>query len=258
MRYNNLEELFYAWREQQKKETGYRNKQIDIDSFSIDGIVDEKIWQSQIYTGKKVLYIAREANATGQKFADEGRFYLRDEESASKKRLFQRIMAMQNIIISRLDGNIKNEYTYTDFNENKKQIAFMNINKRGGASSADLIKLNDYAEKYKQYIKREIEIINPDYIICCGSYWQIIDHVYDYFKSKKEWENRKKSEPDIDMYYKLNIKGKIVPAINVYHPAAIKRNHEYVDLINNAFDLIENNCLIKSVRDINHNNNVPI
>lgn len=60
------------------------------------------------------------------------------------------------------------------------------------------------------------------------------------------------------MYYKLNIKGKIVPAINVYHPAAIKRNHEYVDLINNAFNLIENNCSIKSVRDINHNNYVPI
>jgi hypothetical protein len=92
------------------------------------------------------------------------------------------------------------------------------------------------SEKYKEFIKREIEIINPDYIICCGSYWQIIDHVYDYFKSKKEWENRKKSEPDIDMYYKLNIKGKIVPAFNVFHPSAIKRNQEYVDLINNIFD----------------------
>ena len=98
----------------------------------------------------------------------------------------------------------------------------MNINKRGGASSADLIKLNDYAEKYKQYIKREIEIINPDYIVCCGTYWQIIDHVYDYWKSEEEWENAKKSDPDIDIYYKLNINRKIVPAINVYHPAAIK------------------------------------
>lgn len=38
------------------------------------------------------------------------------------------------------------------------------------------------------------------------------------------------------MYYKLDINGKIVPAINVYHPAAIKRNQEYVDLINNVFD----------------------
>lgn len=162
--------------------------------------------------------------------------YDKDEESFRKKKIFQRIIAIQNIIKARLDGNIKNEYTYSDFNEIKKQIAFMNINKRGGSSSTDFKELNKYAEKYKEFIKREIEIINPDYIICCGSYWQIIDHVYDYFKSKKEWGNRKKSEPDIDMYYKLNIKGKIVPAFNVFHPSAIKRNQEYEDLINNIFD----------------------
>ena len=162
--------------------------------------------------------------------------YDKDAESSRKKKIFQRIIAIQNIIKARLDGNIKNEYTYSDFNEIKKQIAFMNINKRGGSSSTDFKELNKYAEKYKEFIKREIEIINPDYIICCGSYWQIIDHVYDYFKSKKEWGNRKKSEPDIDMYYKLNIKGKIVPAFNVFHPSAIKRNQEYEDLINNIFD----------------------
>ena len=156
--------------------------------------------------------------------------------SSRKKKIFQRIIAIQNIIKARLDGNIKNEYTYSDFNEIKKQIAFMNINKRDGSSSTDFKELNKYAEKYKEFIKREIEIINPDYIICCGSYCQIIDHVYDYFKSKKEWGNRKKSEPDIDMYYKLNIKGKIVPAFNVFHPSAIKRNQEYEDLINNIFD----------------------
>lgn len=51
----------------------------------------------------------------------------------------------------------------------------MNINKRGGSSSTDFKELNKYAEKYKEFIKREIEIINPDYIICCGSYWQIIE-----------------------------------------------------------------------------------
>jgi len=238
MKYNNLDDIFYledlfiVWQAEQAKEKEYKNDKVDIRSFSRDGFVDEKMWASSFLNGKRVLYIAREANATGQRLVDDGRFYLKDEESSRKKKIFQRIIAIQNIIKARLDGNIKNEYTYSDFNE----IAFMNINKRGGSSSTDFKQLNKYAEKYKEFIKREIEIINPDYIICCGSYWQIIDHVYDYFKSKKEWENRKKSEPDIDMYYKLNIKGKIVPAFNVFHPSAIKRNQEYVDLINNIFD----------------------
>ena len=242
MKYNNLDDIFYledlfiVWQAEQAKEKEYKIDKVDIRSFSRDGFVDEKMWVSSFLNEKRVLYIAREANATGQRLVDDGSFYLKDEESSRKKRIFQRIIAIQNIIKARLDGNIKNEYTYSDFNEIKKQIAFMNINKRGGSSSTDFKQLNKYAEKYKEFIKREIEIINPDYIICCGSYWQIIDHVYDYFKSKKEWENRKKSEPDIDMYYKLNIKGKIVPAFNVFHPSAIKRNQEYVDLINNIFD----------------------
>ena len=34
----------------------------------------------------------------------------------------------------------------------------------------------------------------------------------------------------------FNIKGKIVPSFNVFHPSAIKRNQEYEDLINNIFD----------------------
>ena len=241
-----LEDLFNVWQAEQAKEKEYKNKDKDKDkdkeSFSRDGIIDEKIWPSPILNGKRVLYIAREANATGQKFADSGRFFLRDEESARKKRIFQRIIAMQNIINARLDGNIKSEYTYSDFNEIKKQIAFMNINKRGGSSHTNFKNLNNYAKNYKEFIKKEIEIIDPDYIICCGTYWQIVDHVYDYFKSNKEWKNRKKSEPDIDMYYELDINGKVVPAINVYHPAAIiKRNQEYVDLINNVFDKLELN-----------------
>lgn len=67
------------------------------------------MWSSSFLNGKRVLYIAREANATGQRLVDDGRFYLKDEESSQKKKIFQRIIAIQNIIKARLDGNIKDE-----------------------------------------------------------------------------------------------------------------------------------------------------
>ena len=136
MKYNNLDDIFYledlfiVWQAEQAKEKEYKNDKVDIRSFSRDGFVDEKMWVYSFLNEKRVLYIAREANATGQRLVDDGSFYLKDEESSRKKRIFQRIVAMQNIIKARLDGNIKNEYTYSDFNEIKKQIAFMNINKR--------------------------------------------------------------------------------------------------------------------------------
>ena len=160
MKYNNLDDIFYledlfiVWQAEQAKEKEYKNDKVDIRSFSRDGFVDEKMWVSSFLNEKRVLYIAREANATGQRLVDDGSFYLKDEESSRKKRIFQRIIAIQNIIKARLDGNIKNEYTYSDFNEIKKQIAFMNINKRGGSSSTDFKQLNKYAEKYKEIYKK--------------------------------------------------------------------------------------------------------
>lgn len=42
----------------------------------------------------------------------------------------------------------------------------MNINKKDGGSAADMKILSQYAEIYIDEIKKEIEILNPDYIIC--------------------------------------------------------------------------------------------
>ncbi|MCL2153650.1 MAG: hypothetical protein FWH57_11975 [Oscillospiraceae bacterium] len=48
-------------------------------------------------------------------------------------------------------------------------LAVININKRGGSSSAADRVLENYACKYKGFIKDQIILINPKYIICCGS-----------------------------------------------------------------------------------------
>ena len=104
MKYNNLDDIFYledlfiVWQAEQAKEKEYKNDKVDIRSFSRDGFVDEKMWVSSFLNEKRVLYIAREANATGQRLVDDGSFYLKDEESSRKKRIFQRIIAIQNII----------------------------------------------------------------------------------------------------------------------------------------------------------------
>lgn len=44
----------------------------------------------------------------------------------------------------------------------------MNINKRGGFTSCQTDRLDAYVEKYKDLIDREIRIISPDIIVCCG------------------------------------------------------------------------------------------
>lgn len=50
-----------------------------------------------------------------------------------------------------------------------RYVAFMNINKRGGFTRCQIRRLAACVEKYKDLIDREIRIISPDIIVCCGS-----------------------------------------------------------------------------------------
>lgn len=98
MKYKNLNNIFYLedlfdiWTTEQAKEKEYKNDKVDIKSFSRDGFVDVKIWTSPILDGKRVLYIAREANATGQRFVDDGRFYLRMKKVLEKREFFKELL----------------------------------------------------------------------------------------------------------------------------------------------------------------------
>ena len=71
----------------------------------------------------------------------------------------------------------KIETKYTKFisywlkksNFNNCNIAYMNLNKRGGFGSTNFAHLKHYVVKYRGYILKEIEIINPDIIVCGGT-----------------------------------------------------------------------------------------
>lgn len=65
-----------------------------------------------------------------------------------------------------------------------KQIAYMNLNKRGGAGTATVQRsLNAYVSRYSDYIRKEIEIINPDFVVCCGS--GVIGMVFEVIRGEK-------------------------------------------------------------------------
>ena len=52
--------------------------------------------------------------------------------------------------------------------DNLQKIAYMNINKSGGSSRTNTTKLWEYANYHKDYILKEIELIDPNLIVCCG------------------------------------------------------------------------------------------
>lgn len=48
------------------------------------------------------------------------------------------------------------------------ECAYININKRGGDSTCDMNRLKTYAETYRDFIVKEVEIINPEIVIFLG------------------------------------------------------------------------------------------
>lgn len=166
-----LEKLFDEWRKRHISED-YSNDKISKNNFIPDGIIDEA---SYIQSPKKILFIAKEAACLDKrkKTAEENfetaqkdgfwcrRVVFGEEESGTS---FSSGLAL-------LANAILNENFETPEKDISalRYVAFMNINKRGGFTSCQPGRLAAYAKKYKDLIDREIRIISPDIIVCCGS-----------------------------------------------------------------------------------------
>ena len=165
-----LEKLFDEWRKRHISED-YSNDKISKNNFIPDGIIDEA---SYIQSPKKILFIAKEAaclDKTEKTTAEE------NFEAAQKDGFWCRRVVLGeeggtsfSSGLALLANAILNENFETPEKDISalRYVAFMNINKRGGFTSCQTRRLAAYAKKYKDLIDREIKIISPDIIVCCG------------------------------------------------------------------------------------------
>lgn len=167
-----LDELFEEWRERHEAEN-YDGENISKSNFIPDGIIDEA---SYMQSPKKILFIAKEAaclkkeNTIEKNFenAQNDGFWCRrvafGDAKAKKGRFSPGLALLANAIL-----NENFETPEKDISA-LRYVAFMNINKRGGFTECKNKKaLRGYAKIYKDLIDREIKIISPDIIVCCGS-----------------------------------------------------------------------------------------
>lgn len=165
-----LDELFEEWRERHEAEN-YDGENISKSNFIPDGIIDEA---SYMQSPKKILFIAKEAaclkkeNTIEKNFenAQNDGFWCRrvafGDAKAKKGRFSLGLALLANAIL-----NENFETPEKDISA-LRYVAFMNINKRGGFTECET-DLAAYVKKYKDLIDREIKIISPDIIVCCGS-----------------------------------------------------------------------------------------
>lgn len=239
-----LDALFEKWQRRQDGENpdNYSLDETGISkaSFTKDGVVNVVEWDT-LEKGKKVLYLMREANGNASEFkeggksVDNGEFWFRNcmSNNSFKNTIFKRIQYMQRII---LGNSLKDEKSIEKFIEKEKserdskllgKVAYMNINKRGGSQKVNCKILNKYAEIYRDEIKSEICLIKPDIIVCCGTYWTLLDNICNIYNST-EWSSDKDyryENAEISCEYYNSCK---VTILNMYHPSAPMSDKKYI------------------------------
>ena len=195
--------LFARW----KSERGYQY-------FISDGIFDEQEWNKQAY---KILFVLKEANwESGNEDLCK---YLLSEESSSYWKTWNNIARWIKALLEQ--GEYPRYVSKSDKSFWLRKVAAMNLKKVGGDAVAENDTIREYAEADRVYIKEQIELYQPDIIICCGrgngknadilhdiifdssqvSYWQnpITEAKYNYFTVKIRDDH-------------------VTPVVSFYHP----------------------------------------
>lgn len=164
-----LEKLFDEWRKRHISED-YSNDKISKNNFIPDGIIDEA---SYMQSPKKILFIAKEAACLKEENTIEKNFETAQNDGFWCRRVVlgeEKRGTGFSSGLALLANAILNENFETPEKDISalRYVAFMNINKRGGFTECKT-KLSDYVKNYKDLIDREIKIISPDIIVCCGS-----------------------------------------------------------------------------------------
>lgn len=144
---------------------------IEQDSFVKDGYVNKSKYDN---ADIKVLFILKEANIMFYR-GDENtsipdhQIKLYNGETDTKPKQFEKIGRMACFLQKRaVDGDKARMPSNEEIRDARCSCAFMNLNKRGGGSSANDDKIKAYVYKYVKFIRRQIELINPDCIVVVG------------------------------------------------------------------------------------------
>ena len=166
---DRLNDLFERWMQAHSEESeeslskSISGNNITKDFFEIDGIIDEDAFEKE---KTKVLFVSAEANVDNydveattnyrqcyKDYHDSG-----DDDWDGKMR--ERISGMYKYLTNQNDKELK---------EMANKFAVMDINKRGGKANIDGGKhLIEYTKLYKEFINKEIRIIDPDIVVLVG------------------------------------------------------------------------------------------
>ena len=211
-----LEQLFIEWEVAQENEPDSSweltrgGKNITKGHFRRDGIIDEAVFSKE---KRKVLFISNEANDDeySAKFnpkpnnIDDYRKYYETGHDDWNGKMRKHTSAIYKVIA----GIGINEMSDSDA---AIHYAVMDLNKRGGGANVKgALHIKEYCRYYKEFIRKEIKIINPDVVVWLGVKTYDMDLHIKYLDAEKIGDKR---------YF--HIDGKKIPILRMWHTSCFQ------------------------------------
>ena len=175
-----------------------------VQGFIPDGLVDE---ESYLASSPKVLYLLKETNGGSDWSLKE--YLISGGRSQTWTNVARWQYGLQNLnkdINWKELNNVSTEWRKV----NLKSVCVVNIKKQSGSYECSYNKLISAATRDKDYLKRQIDIYNPDIIICCGTSNIYFDYIYKI--SSPQWKMTKHGIWYVQEYNRI--------VVSYLHPAA--------------------------------------
>ncbi len=165
----SLEELYVLWELMQQMEEDPDGKtcypELDQRNFHIDGIVDPVHYDGTLYILKETnMRKMIQKGETMPVVSDIRGDFLSGKSPSGRVEYLEYLTGMQKVLWEERHPGEECRLTGKKLRE---KAAVLYLNKRGGKGAADEVSL-DYGQYYMEFIKKQIRLLNPKTVVCCG------------------------------------------------------------------------------------------
>ncbi len=212
------QELFDLWKTKPVVNRSYieKDKTIPVvinhsDVFVSDGIVNEMVWNNNS-DSPRILFVLKEAYGGENDWSLTDELQKKTPWSSIWRRVTEWTYGILNTTAEKIAKYEPDIISMEADNKWLNRIAVINLKKSSGRSSSKQGEIEVYAAYDRLELKKQIEIIDAD-IIVCGSTFSVFNSLYD---NKIKTEN---NYCDNWYYFTDEINGKNTLVIDYYHPA---------------------------------------
>lgn len=198
--------------------------------FIDDGIFDPKSFNTQ---SNKILFILKEAHWDGVPGQRENLCSILLHNNGNSWKSWNNIARWTKAILD--NGSYSENISCEERHNTLHRIAAINLKKQAGGNRAKGKSLIEFAINDAEFLKRQIDEIAPDIIICCGysspkSNAEILYENVLFPNNSTEWQYIPVTQKNIWFFEYKNI-----PVVSFYHPNCNKgqngiRGHELFKL----------------------------